>query len=176
MDALFRVLGTNDDDAAAAAVAVYTGDINELNWAERTVLIEAVRRRLRRTIISLGARGDCDAELCTWKFGAIHAAALNRMAVPVLEAFPHVNVNRQGPDGVTALHCSCLEGAVDDVKALLAHGADPTILDVRGRTLDVLVGETKCRDLAATFRLLFAEATSQRLAWMRVCVSAVEAF
>lgn len=173
MNVLFRVLSTRDDDAAAAAVASFTGDINERNWAQRTVVIDAILRRLRRAVKALGARGDCDVDLGSGRtFGAVHAAAINGMVDLVLEAFPHLNVNRQLSNGITALHMCCQRAAADNVKALLAHGADPTIVDWHGRTADVGVDP----DLAAEFRQLFARATGDRFAWMRACVSIVNAF
>lgn len=172
MDVLCRVLRTGDDDAAAAAVASFVGDINEWIRPEQTVLIEAIRRRLHRTISALGARGDCDVELVGSVLHPIHLAAVYGMVAPVVQAFPDVNVNRQYNGGSTALHFACRKAAMDDVKALLSHGADPTLCDYHGLTADVGVHP----ELAVEFRRLFARATGDRLSWMRVCISAVNAF
>lgn len=176
MDVLRLILDTSDDHAAAAAVALFAGDINV---PECSVLIWAMQKRLHRTITSLGARGDCDAEL---KFPCpvtgdvlypIHVAAIYGMVAPVLWAFLHVDVDRRGRDGMTALHFSCGRGAMDDVKTLLAHGADPTLCDRYGRTADVGVADP---ELAVEIRRLFARATGDRSTWMRACVSVVNAF
>ncbi|CAL9152648.1 unnamed protein product [Musa hybrid cultivar] len=74
-------------------------------------------------------------------------------------SLPSVEVNRaSAPDNTTALHCAASGGsfdAVDAVKALLAAGADPTLVDVNGdRPADVIVVPPKLPDVKSALEHL----------------------
>ncbi|RRT44875.1 hypothetical protein B296_00034189 [Ensete ventricosum] len=74
-------------------------------------------------------------------------------------SLPSVEVNRaSAPVNTTALHCAASGGsfdAVDAVKALLAAGADPTLVDVNGdRPADVIVVPPKLPDVKSALEQL----------------------
>ncbi len=84
-------------------------------------------------LLGSGARTN-DTDIYGWS-NLMHAVEQRRTeVVAVLLKSTGVDVNARSVDGVTALHRAAALGLSEIAALLLAHGADPTITDPRGRT------------------------------------------
>lgn len=166
-----HTLYTADDATCAAAVAAYTGDINEVTANVNFPLCVAVFRFLSETIAALGARGDCDPEVSANAaysgHTALHHCVCDGRVKALWTAFPHMNINWQDDLGQTALHSAVRLLMPAQVELLLSYGADVDIRDKGGRTADEMERHAWLPDIRPVFAAHRRWLTNERALWMQ---------
>lgn len=167
MDVLLDICATDTD--CAAAVSVFTGDINKLIEG-CTTLQSAVLRCFPLTIAALGARGDVDPDVHSWtgSCALVYAGGREGMVAALLDAFPKViqQLNIPNFNGDTALHVAAAYRCGDNVQKLLDLGANTLLQNKRNRTAEEVARYLHNSSTADLFVKHAAWKASHRCAWM----------
>jgi ankyrin repeat protein len=135
--ALTAAIRASAEDAAAAAVRSFSGAVNVCDSDGETPLHVAVSRRNAPAIFALRDVG-ADVTVTSAAGGSVLCAAAamdDDVALKaVLMAFPAVNVNACGGDGLAALHHAALHGCDASVRLLVGRGARVDVRDTHGFT------------------------------------------
>lgn len=108
-------------------------DLNVRNNHGETALIETVSEDIAKLLVAAGA--DVNARDSKGRTALMEAANNNYYAkILALTAAKHLQIDRRGRDGRTALMIAAGDASPDCVRALLDGHADPTLRDKQGRS------------------------------------------
>ncbi|MGO8819175.1 MAG: TonB family protein [Terriglobia bacterium] len=121
-----------EDDAVRELIA-HKIDLNVRNNNGETALIETVSVDIAKLLVAAGA--DVNAQDSKGRTALLQAANNNNSAkIRAVTAAKHVQIDRRGRDGRTALMIAAGDASPECVRALLEGQADPTLRDKQGRT------------------------------------------
>ena len=121
-----------EDDAVQELIA-HKIDLNVRNNGGETALIETVSEDIAKLLVAAGA--DVNAQDSRGRTALMEAANNNYYAkIRALTAAKHLQIDRRGRDGRTALMIAAGDARPECVRALLEGHADPTLRDKQGRT------------------------------------------
>jgi ankyrin repeat protein len=130
--------------------------VNIANHVGYTPLMAASRQGIPESVEKLIEYGaDVNARFETGETPLMFASAYSERTAPlVLLISGGAHINAQCDLGLTALMRAIMVGSLNKIKLLLAHGANPAILDNKGRSaLDIAIerGFSEIADYLANF-------------------------